>query len=278
MDKQSLTHKTHVIASQTGLPFNTVLTHFFLEVVLSRIAVCKESKNIILKGGLLLSNILGINSRTTVDIDLSITGIDMTEAAVRILVNQALKQKIIPEVLCEILSIKSIRTEDAYGGYRVRILCRLENIRQVVPLDLATGDPITPEAINYEYIPLYLDKPIQLASYNIETTLAEKIETVYRRGLANSRCKDFYDIHIIWKSKQELIDPKVLRDAFGHTCAHRLTMADKHEFNTLLEAMKTDDQVAKRWRAYVNRNSYTRDIKFDDPINTMIEIVPVLFD
>jgi predicted nucleotidyltransferase component of viral defense system len=278
MDKQSLIHKTHVIASQTGLQFNTVLTHFFLEVVLSRIAVSKGSKHFKLKGGFLLSNILGIISRTTVDIDISITGIDMTKISVSTLINQALKQKIAPKVLCEILSIESIHGGDPYGGYRVRILCRLDNIRQVVPLDLATGDPITPDATHFEYVPLYLGEPIQLASYNLETILAEKIETVYQRGLANSRCKDLYDIHIIWKDKQELIDCEVLSDAFTQTCSHRLTKADNHEFNTLLEALKTDDQIARRRHAYVNRNSYARGIKFEDTINSMIKIIPVLFN
>jgi predicted nucleotidyltransferase component of viral defense system len=278
MDKQSLTHKTHIIASQTGLQFNIVLTHFFLEVVLSRIAVSKGSKNFILKGGFLLSNILGINSRTTVDIDLLITGIDMTEATVRTLVNQALNQEIAPKVLCEILTIESIHGEDPYGGFCIRILCKLDNIRQIVPLDLATGDPITPDVTHFKYVPLYLGKPIQLASYNLETILAEKIETVFQRGMANSRCKDFYDIHIIWKEKQNLIDCEVLKDAFTQTCSHRLTKADNHEFNRLLKALKTDDQVAKRWRAYVNRNSYARDIKFEDTINSMKKIIPVLFD
>ncbi|MHA1226574.1 MAG: nucleotidyl transferase AbiEii/AbiGii toxin family protein [Candidatus Hodarchaeales archaeon] len=278
MDKQSLTHKTHVIANQTGLPFNTVLTHFFLEVVLSRIAVSIHDKNFIFKGGFLLSNILGIDTRTTVDIDLLITGIDMTDVNVRTLVNQALNQKITPEVLCEIQSIEPIHEEDQYGGYRVRILCRLDNIRQVVPLDIATGDPITPGKIQYEYNPLYLGKPIQLASYNIETMLAEKIETVYRRGLANSRCKDFYDIHIIWSGKRILINYEVLREAFEKTCSYRFTKADKYEFKELLAMMKNDNQIAKRWRAYVNRNSYAKGIKFIDTLNTMIEIIPSLFE
>jgi len=175
------------------LPFNSVLTHFFLEIILSRIAVSERCQNLIFKGGFLLSNILGIKSRTTVDIDLLVTGINMTEESVRTLVNQALKQQVTPEVSCEIQSVEPIRDEDQYGGYRVRILCRLENIRQVVPLDLATGDPITPEPIQYEYNPLYPGQPIQLISYNVETILAEKIETVYRRGTVNSRCKNGLD-------------------------------------------------------------------------------------
>ena len=278
MDKQSLTHKTHLIASQTGLPFNTVLTHFFLEVILSRIAVSETCKHLIFKGGFLLSNILGIQSRTTVDIDLLVTGINITEDSVRALVNQVLTQPVTPEVLCEIQSVESIRGEDQYGGYRVRILCRCENIRQLVPLDVATGDPITPEAMQYVYNPLFPGKPLQLLSYNIETMLAEKIETVYRRGLYNSRCKDFYDIHVLWKVKQDHIDKNVLRNAFGNTCSHRLTKADMIEFNALMEAMKSDDQMSNRWHAYLKRNAYARGISFDDTLGTVIEIIPVLFE
>ena len=276
MDKKSLTHKMHVIAGQTGLPFNTILTFFFLEVVLSRIAISEVSKYFIFKGGLLLASILGVKTRTTVDIDLLLTGVDMTEATVRSLVNQALNQPVSPKVSCEIQSIESIRAEDQYGGYRIRILCKLENIRQIVPLDLATGDPITPESIQYEYTPLFLGKPIKLASYNVETILAEKIETLYRRGLANSRCKDFYDIHVIWKARQEHLNFEVLKDAFAHTCTHRFTKVNQPEFDELLEDMKNDHQMAKRWQAFVNRNSYAREIAFGATLNTMRELIPIL--
>jgi predicted nucleotidyltransferase component of viral defense system len=278
MDKQSLTHKTHFIANQTSLPFNVVLTHFFLEVILSRIAVSEMNKNFIFKGGFLLSNILGIKLRTTVDIDLLITGMDMTEISIRTLVNQALDQKVFPEIKCEIQSIEPIRQEDQYGGYRVSILCRLDNIRQVVPLDLATGDPITPNAIQYEYKPLFSLKPIQLASYNVETILAEKIETVYRRGLANSRCKDFCDVHVIWRTKRDLIDRKVLKDAFENTCSYRKTMINKNEFYRLLDSLRDDEYMKKRWQAYVKRNFYAREIEFEDALNTMIATMQVLFE
>lgn len=278
MNKQSLTYKTHLIANQTGLPFNTVLTTFFLEVVLSRIAASPQRKNFIFKGGFLLSNILGIGTRTTVDIDLLIIGIDMTESNVNTLIGQALKQNITPEVKCEIQSITQIRDEDPYGGYRVHILCILENIRQIVPLDLAAGDPITPGEIQYEFKPLYPGKPIQMASYNIESILAEKIETAYRRGLVNSRCKDFYDIHVLWRGKRELIDCEILRKAFGSTCAHRNTIVDKNKFFSLLGLLTADDQMVTRWRAYVMRNSYAREIEFKDTLDTLITIIPFLFD
>jgi len=276
MDKQGLTHKTHIIANQTGLPFNTVLTHFFLEVVLSRIAASDVSKYFILKGGLLLSNILGIKSRTTVDIDLLLTGVNMTKINVKSLINQALNQPVFPEVLCEIQSIEPIRNEDQYGGFRVRILCKLDNIRQIVPLDIATGDPITPEAIKHEYIPLYPGNPLILASYNIETTLAEKIETVYRRGFANSRCKDYYDIHVIWRAKGDSIEVETLRDAFMRTCSQRFTKIEQHEFYGLLKELKNDIQMEKRWQAYLKRNSYARKISFGDTVNTISEITRLL--
>jgi predicted nucleotidyltransferase component of viral defense system len=278
MDKQSLTYKTHLIANQTGLPFNAVLTHFFLEVLLSRIAGSTGSKNIIFKGGFLLASIFGIKTRTTVDIDLLVTGMEMTEISLRTLINQFLGQPIIPEVDCEVLSIQPIRQEDPYGGYRVRILCQLENIRQIVPLDIAVGDPITPGPIQYEYKTLFMDQAIQLSSYNIETILAEKLETVYRRGLVNSRCKDFYDIHVIWKLQANLLDREILKSAFENTCMHRFSQIDRRTFHDLLEMMMDDDQMAKRWRAYVKRNSYANDITFVDTLKTLIEIMPVLFE
>lgn len=276
MDKNNLTHKTHEIADHTGLSFNSLLTHYFLEVILSRIATSTNSKYFILKGGILLANILGVKTRTTVDIDLLVTGVDMTEEIIRSLINQALIQPESPEVICEIQSIEPIRFEDKYGGFRVRILCKLDNIRQIVPLDLATGDPITPEPIKFDYIPLYPGKPLTMIAYNIETILAEKVETVYRRGVANSRCKDFYDIHVIWETKMEIINFEVLRDAFARTCSHRLTKFDQSKFNNLIKVLRTDDQMRMRWKAYLKRNTYARKISFNETLTTMSEIIQIL--
>jgi hypothetical protein len=276
MNRQQLTHKTHVIADHKGLPFNVVLTHYFLEIILARIAASPVSKHFVFKGGFLLANILGIESRSTIDIDVLLNGVDMSESTIKTLVNQVLIQPVNPEVLCELQSVKPIRGDDPYGGFRVRILCRLDNIRQIVPLDLATGDPITPNAIHYEYHPLYPGKPIKLASYNLETLIAEKIETVYRRGFANSRCKDFYDVHIIWKTKREQIKFNVLRDAFANTCSHRVTQVDQHDFMTLLAILSGDDQMEKRWKAFVNRNLYAKEIPFSDTLNSIREIISIL--
>jgi len=278
MDKQSLMHKTHVIANHTGLPFNTVLTHFFLEVLLSRIAASEGNKNLISKGGFLLSNILGIKVRTTVDIDFLITGMDMSVPSISAFIIRAINYPVIPEMICELHSIQQIREGDPYGGFRAKILCKLENIRQIVPLDIATGDPMTPGAIQYKYIPLFLDQSIQLKSYNVETILAEKLETVYRRGLVNSRCKDFYDIHVIWKLKGDWIDIKVFKAAFNNTCNYRHTMVDKQVFNELVELMKTDDQMVNRWHTYVSRNLYAEKISFDETLNTLRGIIQVLFN
>lgn len=276
MDKQSLTHQTHVIADKTGLPFNTVLTHFFLEVLFSRIAGCSAHNKVIFKGGFLISNILGIKTRTTVDIDLLVTGMDMSEMAVRTFINEVIHQPVNPEVTCELLSIQPIRDEDQYGGFRVRILCKLDNIRQIVPIDLATGDPITPRAIRYDYIPLFFSEPIRVTSYNIETILAEKVETIYRRGFINSRCKDFYDMHVIWRTKSELLDRKVLKTAFENTCAHRFTNVNRSTFNELVEGLRLDDQMTTRWRAYVKRNPFVGEIWFAETLDSLLEMLPFL--
>ena len=178
MNKQKMTLLVHQVAREKKLSFNTTLVYFFLEAVLRRIAHINGDL-FIFKGGFILSNIIDITQRTTVDMDVLLKGYEMKQESVLKLLNEVVAVKVDDGVLCSVQSIEPIREQDDYGGFRIKILCQLENIKQIIPLDIATGDPITPAPVVYEYKTLFDNRKISLLSYNFETMLAEKLHTIF---------------------------------------------------------------------------------------------------
>ena len=127
----------------------------------------------------------------------------------------------VDDIHCEIHEISSIKEQDEYGGFRVSVLCQLENIRQIVPLDIATGDIVTPGPINYQYSSIFSDKTVMIRAYPVETMIAEKLQTVFSRGFLNSRSKDYYDLHTLYNLVKENINMETVRDACTKTFLHR---------------------------------------------------------
>ncbi|SCZ80239.1 nucleotidyl transferase AbiEii/AbiGii toxin family protein [Acidaminobacter hydrogenoformans] len=276
MNKAAVTYKAHGITERTGISFNAVLTYFFLETILKKMVYEDVQCNLIFKGGFLLSNVIGVNTRTTVDIDMLIHGLELSEVNVRKIASQICLSGAIPEVVCEIYNLERIRLEDVYGGFRVKILCRLDNIKQIVPLDFATGDPVTPSPYIYNFKCLFYDDIIPLMSYNTETMLAEKLETIIRRSLSNSRSKDFYDIYILWKLYKDSIDLNMLNVAINRTFEYRGTLWNRQSMLLLLDEIISDTNMNTRWMAWQKRNHFAKDINFEKLISEMIKMVKTL--
>ena len=173
----------------------------------------------------------------------------------------------------EIQKIEEIRKEDEYGGFRITVLCRLENIRQIIPLDIATGDPITPSEISYEYRSIFSNSLFEICAYNIETILVEKIQTVYQRGIFNSRSKDFYDIYILYHLKKEEIDFEYLKEACQNIFKHRYTDFNIDSILNVLTGLKVEKDLKIRWSSYQKRFRYAEEISFDEAVNAVIEVV-----
>ncbi len=276
MNKAQLTSRTHKIANGTGLPFNMILTHYFLEVILAKLANSKASRYFVFKGGFLLSSIIGIASRSTKDIDLLLKNSPLNEENLLDLFTDLQDRYVFPEVACTLQSIEPIHEEDEYGGYRVKILCQLENIRQVVPLDIAAGDPLTPGPIEYQYHPLFSETPISLMAYNLETILAEKLETILRRDLANSRSKDFYDVYVVWTLHKNAIGTMTLLKALQTTCTYRETTLNFANFIVLLEMIRSDQTMNTRWKAYAKRHPYANGIGLADTVDATIDLIKTI--
>lgn len=149
----------------------------------------------------------------------------------------------------------------------------MENIRQIIPLDIATGDPITPNEISYEYKSVFDNKVFGICAYNIETMLAEKIQTIYKRGMFNSRNKDFYDIYILYYLKREEIDFERLKKACENTFKYRKTEFNNEKIIGILQVLKSERDIRKRWQSYQKRFNYAQGISFDDIIDTLIKLI-----
>lgn len=275
MNKTTLTLLCHKISKQTGLTFNSVMTYYFLEMILKKLSQSSYSRNYIFKGGFLLSNVIGVESRSTVDIDFLFQKITLSFENVEKQLNDILAIPI-EDINFTIQSIVSIKESDLYSGYRASILCQLENIKQMVHLDIATGDIVTPHPIHYDYKSLFEDDHFPIIAYPIETIIAEKLQTIYSRNFLNSRSKDFYDIYILSKLKREEIDTLQLQLAIKRTFAFRGTTFDYNKNIELLKSLKNDETQNQQWQNYARKYSYTNGISFKEVLDEIIMLLTQL--
>lgn len=275
MNKAKLTALCHKVSKETGLTFNSVMTYYFLEIILKKLSQSAYAQNYIFKGGFLLSNVVGVASRSTVDIDFLFSKMNLSEETVHQQLEDILG-KSDEDISFTIQSVTAIKESDDYGGYRASILCQLENIRQVIHLDIATGDIVTPQPITYDYKPIFTSEQFPIIAYTIETILAEKLQTIYSRSFLNSRSKDFYDIYILSKLKKSEIDSQQLLTTCQRTFDYRGTELDFDKFINLLETFKTDSIQNHQWENYSKKYSYTKGITFNDVMTEMTDLLATI--
>ncbi|HHV8191132.1 TPA: nucleotidyl transferase AbiEii/AbiGii toxin family protein [Streptococcus pneumoniae] len=275
MNKAKLTALCHNISKQTGLTFNSVMTYYFLEVILKKLSRSSYADHYIFKGGFLLSNIIGVESRSTVDIDFLFHKQTLSEENVQQQLEEILSE-VKNDIQFSIQSITTIKESDDYGGYRATILCQLENIKQIIHLDIATGDVVTPQPITYDYKAIFNDENFPIIAYTIETVLAEKLQTIYSRSFLNSRSKDFYDIYILSKLKKDDIDLAQLKMACERTFSYRETELNFNNIIQLLETFKSNPTQQQQWQNYSKKYSYTKGISFSEILDEMIRLVSLL--
>lgn len=249
---------------------------FYFERILERISKSSYRGKIILKGGLLLTSIIGDDERTTKDMDATLKGIPLTKNEVEKVFNEILNMDIDDEVLFKIISIKDIKLEDEYGGFRLNILSKLDNNKTYITVELTTGDVITPREIKYNYNSIFEDKKIPIMSYTIETILAEKFQTVVNRGLLNTRLKDFYDIYILVNTKMSELSKENLINAIKNTFKRRKTSLDIDQINEIINDLISDNNMNSLWENAVSKNSYAKNIRFEDTIDAIKQILEIL--
>lgn len=266
---KELNSKAKELERKTGLQHLDIYRRFMFERILERISLSKYNENFILKGGLLLSAMFGIESRNTRDIDISIKGIDISKEKMIKVLNEILVIDLDDNVRFQVINISDIRQDDEYGGNKYHITGKLENLTVPLEIDISTGDEITPRQLKYEYNSLFEDKTIHIDSYNIETILSEKIETVLRRTLYNGRMKDFYDIYVFLTQFKYNINIEDFKKAFNNTLINRNALEYLKDYNAIFNEMLEYETIQKTWNKYANKNKYAENIKFNDIIEIL---------
>ncbi len=264
INKDSLQARVKNLANKKKVPSNTILQDYFFDAFLRRLSKSKYIKNFVFKGGFLLSTDLGIDFRSTMDIDFLLRNLAFEKESIKNIFKEIKDIDADDNVTFDFREITKIREEDVYGGYNVSLLGKLENIKVPVSIDVATGDPITPSSITYRYKCLFDDSFIEFPSYNFETIVAEKLQTILYRGTANSRSKDYYDIYIINKLRIDDINPNHLRAAFNNTCEHRGTTFTKEEVLEIVQTIETSKTIQDRWARYTEKNAFASKIPFSE--------------
>ena len=265
---KSLMDKSRNLEASCRITVNEVLQNFMFERILERLSISKYKNNFILKGGLLLSSIMGIDTRTTMDMDTCIKGIDLTDEQLYEVLNEILNIDIEDGVIFEIKNSRPIREEDTYGGLRYNIVAKFDNVRVDLSIDIATGDLITPHEIEYDYKMMFEDRKLKIMAYNIESIIAEKFQTVIARGILNSRMKDYYDLYYLVTYKE--FSKQHIKEAVIRTFCKRETEIEKID-NTVLE-IKHSDFIKERWINYSKQYTYSLDIEFEDVISVIENI------
>lgn len=249
---QSLKDKAKNFANKNNLKVQVVLQNFMFERFLDRLSKSKYKNNFIIKGGFLLSSIMGIEMRSTMDIDANITGMDFTEEQIKKLIENVSLVDLNDNVSFSVDKENVIREDNEYGGYSFKITGKIFNIVIPFHIDISTGDIITPKAIEYKYKTILEDEYIDLYTYNYETIIAEKLQTILTRGISNSRMKDYYDLYYFVTYKWNDVDRNILKDAISTTFIHRNTKSDLEDFKNIIsaieksEVMKKDGKVIKK--------------------------------
>jgi len=261
------------IAKENKVSAQLILQTYMLERLLERISVSKYKDNFILKGGMLISAMLGIDTRTTMDMDTTIKGFALTEENVNNIMNEICNIDLQDDVTLKIKRIELIREDDDYGGYRVTFESNFNNEMPVImKIDITTGDKITYREIKYDFVMMLEDRKIQVWSYNIETIIAEKFESIIKRGVLGTRIRDFYDVHMLLNTQKNNIDKEILKNAILLTAEHRETLEQIKQWKDVVEILEEDSSMKKQWEKYQKNNFYAEGIEYKNLIESLKDV------
>ena len=255
------------VAKQNNADARTLMRIYMMERFLERLAQSEYRDNFIIKGGILVTAMIGVAHRSTMDIDTSMKNLNLSaEDALRV-VNQVKDIDLDDGVSFEVKDVSNIMDEMEYPGIRVTMNANVGRLITPLKIDISTGDVITPRAIEFNYDLLLEDRSISLWSYNLETILAEKLQTVLARGILNTRMRDFYDIRMLLDTYEDKVNKAVLKDAFAATCKKRGTDHLQEQAEGIIKIIEADEQLQVLWRAYQKKYSYAADIDYASVIS-----------
>lgn len=245
-----------------------MLRIYLMERLLERVSLSKYRDNFVLKGGLLVSSLVGVDMRSTMDVDTTVKSLPMNKKSVQKILEEIMEIELEDGVSFRISKVQDIMEGHEYEGLRFMIECSMERLRQTIKIDISTGDEITPRAIAYKLPLIIEDRSIDLWAYNLETILAEKLETLMVRGEANTRMRDFYDIHVLIKQDTVTVDRDTLKAAFYVTCKNRGSTEQIGTINDVITKIAGDETMKQQWDNYRKSNYYVGALEWEDVIGS----------
>lgn len=266
------------IAKEKNISAQLVLQNFMLERLLERIAISKYHDYFILKGGFLIAAIVGLDTRATMDMDLTIKGIQVTKDSIKNIFIEICEISMNDDIEFIFENIGDIREDDEYSGYRISLTANFQPMKIPLKLDITKGDKITPREINYKYKLLMENRTINVLAYNLETVLSEKLETIISRGDQNTRPRDFYDVYICTKLQSRNIDYKILKKALLSTSEKRGTENIMGDYISIIEIIRESTIMQEHWERYQKSFDYAKGVSFTDACISVIELMKMIND
>lgn len=264
-------------AAEKHISAQLVMQNYMLERLIERISLSKYKQNFIIKGGFLISAIVGLDTRTTMDLDTTIKGFNLTHESIRKIFEEICKIEIEDDVSFEVAGVSDIREGDEYPGIRVALKANYPPISVPLTVDVTTGDVITPREIEYTFPLLFDERSISILAYTLETILAEKLETVLSRGITNTRPRDYYDIYTLYRLRGDTCNKKMLLLALERTTSKRGSSKILEDYPDIIAKIRTSEQLRNLWAKYQRTYEYAKGIAFDDTCDVIQQVMNSLY-
>ena len=268
-NRDSLKAKASNLSKKTNIPNKYLIQNFMFEALLKRISKSKYKDKFIIKGGLLLSSIFGVNLRSTMDLDTTIKGLPLDKETITKVINEIISIDVEDNVRLEIENIKDIREEELYSGFEVNLKAEFDGLKTNLMIDITTGEVITYKEVEFKYNTLFDNETINIMTYNYETIIAEKFESIISRNIDNTRMKDYYDLYMFVNLKWNDINKETLRKAIINTSKSRETLNYIENANKYIELISDDSRLKSLWNSYQNNYEYAKDIEFAATLNAI---------
>ena len=268
----SLKGKIKNYAKSNNIAAQVVLQNYMFECFLLRLANSEYSEKFVIKGGMLIAAIVGLDTRSTMDLDTTLRNLPLTEEKIEEAIDAICKIDMKDDVIFTVKSIEQIRKDDIYGGYCVRLDAKYDTIITPLSIDISTGDIITPDAVKYEFSGIF-DEDIQISlwGYNIETVIAEKVETILCRGVFNTRPRDYYDVYILGTTQK--YDKEIFKEALEATAKHRGSTELISDVEGILKQISESEGLKDMWKKYQKKFVYANDISYEDVLAVLRKFV-----
>ena len=264
------------LAKENNADARVLMRLYMMERFLERVSVSRYRDNFIIKGGVLVTSMLGVSLRSTMDIDTTIQNYDLSIENTRRMIESICHVHIVDGVTFEITKVAEIMDEMEYPGIRFSLEACIGRMTTPIKIDVSTGDAITPRAVEFEYKLMLEDRSISLMSYNIETLLAEKLQTILTRGVLNTRMRDFYDVHVLLTTRDKNINKNIIKQAFFETCKNRQTENLTENARKIYGSIADDDRLASLWSSYQQKYSYAKDLDFKDVLGSLMLLLEII--